>query len=255
MSAFLNYQVTKTSIEKEWMRDVVNYITGLDSRITCSNDVDDEYDSSKWDAGTNHVPTFIFSINNIPYLKIERGENLATNALFTRSSSPLNSSIVKNDQFFSKAWNQGGINQVLERSCNISSIISNGFIMIVFGGLSDYFNAVAVVYSESGTNEYFAEYFPSYSKESIFNVSGNATFYKLESGSVGSSQGTFLSRFSYACPPGQIDYIKSSIYQNNNAKVFELASLYDCTTVILGNTVSLKDGAYLAVGTHQLVKV
>ena len=101
----------------------------------------------------------------------------------------------------------------------------------------------------------------NFTKECIFNISiawtTSQTSTVLVFRDISSTKsGSFTSRFAYKSLPGQIDYIKSCVYLNENQRQFDITAIYDCTELqAVGDTVSLKDGSYLAVGLHQLVKI
>ena len=259
-SAFKNY-VNAFGVEKEFYAALKSYITGLDTRITCSNDPDTEFDIST--KGSDYVPKLEFSINDSHAFTIYRNNALGSPTAGFNVSMDISVVIPFNTKFLyqsptmtaTKAYTES-----MERATYISYIINDNFIYISFiqANFSEYVpdemfimvhcfsNDSTLVSSANGEKRYVR-----YTKAEIFNISG-FTFY--DKGGV-LSPGAFLSRFSYAAPAGQIDYIKSCVYQNSNEKVFENRAIYDCTTVTAGDTVSLKDGAYLAIGPHQLVKV
>lgn len=254
--------VKNTGVEKELYRTIITYLTGLDSRITCANDPDTEFDIST--KGSDYVPTFNFSIDGTHIFKLYRPAALSASVFGIQFSMDAVTGIPDSDcviyfrqDGYHENWDKIAYNTVAERGINISHIISTNLIYLSFTcwndnqGNRNTCNA-AVLYNISDNSLYLTsrKQTSPFNKANCFNLSG-VTLYKASN----LASGTFLSRFSYACPPGTIDYIKSCIYQNNNEKAFENRAIYDCTTVTVGDTVSLKDGAYVAVGTHQLVKV
>lgn len=251
--------------EKLLYKAIKNYILSLSSSIACSEDPEDEFDVSL--KGADHVPTLNFSINGTHVFKIYRpacletggSENAVTgfrwqmdaveglpngDAFVNFRPSDTNSPRVQSDTGLRGAW--------------FSYIANNIFVYLNIGTFAAGRRAEeqengGIVYCLSNNIMYLGLKSRTNNpiKSIIFDLSGIS----LYDGSTPGKVGTFLSRFSYAAPPGSIDYIKSSIYQNNNEKSFENRAVYDSTTVTIGNTVSLKDGSYVAVGTHQLVKV
>lgn len=261
--------------EKDMYRSIINYLTSLDSRIVCDTDLDTEWDTSLSDS--NHLPTFVFSVNNIPMFSLSRDGNIA---MYYRQASkvlifkllldgvPANQISIRNKKDNPETQTQWDTSYT--RGLTISHIINDNFILLSFAACSDAIvpqttdttwrdtdNATFAL-SLSNNQVYIgatkasssAPYTP-YSKAYCFDISD----YTLYNVTTPSSVGTFISRFSYGAPVGTIDYIKSSVYQSNGSKIFENKAVYDSTTVNVGDAVSLKDGSYVAVGTHQLVKV
>lgn len=261
--------------EKDMYRSIINYLTSLDSRIVCDTDLDTEWDTSLSDS--NHLPTFVFSVNNIPMFSLSRDGNIA---MYYRQASkflifkllldgvPANQISIRNKKDSPETQTQWDTSYT--RGLTISHVINDNFILLSFAACSDAIvpqttdttwrdtdNATFAL-SLSNNQVYIgatkaassAPYTP-YSKAYCFDISD----YTLYNVTTPSSVGTFISRFSYGAPVGSIDYIKSSVYQSNGSKIFENKAVYDSTTVNVGDAVSLKDGSYVAVGTHQLVKV
>lgn len=261
--------------EKDMFRSIINYLTSLDSRITCDTDLDTEWETSL--ENSNHSPTFVFSINNTPIFSLGRDRNIAT---YYRQPSkflvfkllldgvPTYQTNIRNKKDNPETETQW--DTVYTRGLTISHIINDNFILLSFAASSDATTSqttsttwrdtdnATFALSFSNNQAYIgatkaasaAPYTP-YSKAYCFDVSD----YTLYNVTTPSSVGTFVSRFSYAAPVGTIDYIKSTVYQSNSSKIFENKAVYDSTTVNVGDAVSLKDGSYVAVGTHQLVKV
>lgn len=272
-STAFGIEIQATGQEKEMYRAIKNYILGLDSRITCDNDPDDEFDVTKWgttEQGYAHVPKLEFSISGTHIFTLSRERNLCDSngshlgARFICCSMDAISGIPDNyaNIVFRPDGYDGYANYIdwaenFTRGVIISHIVSSSIIYIGISSLnadqskrntynwSMWYNlSNNVLFLNSSKQQ------SGYNKTRFYNLS-DRTLYRT----TDIASGTFLSRFSYACPPGTIDYIKSTIYQSNNEKVFENRAIYDSTTVAVGDTVSLKDGAYVAVGTHQLVKV
>lgn len=247
---YLN-SVEVTGTEKDFMTAVINYITGIDSKITCSSNVETEYSSSD----LTHIPTFNFSIDGELAFTITRRYALNTNAREFIVSC-------KNDSYTcgiggpARSYTTNG-----KRPVNFSYINNDNFVLLTMHGMfenyyvtNDYFS---IVYAKNSSKSYYSTLSThgssSHAKSVIFNISSR-TFTEISDGPVIS--GVFLSRFSYKAQPGKIDYIKDSIYAVGGSKAFDLTSIYDCTELqSIGDVVSLEDGAYLAVGPHQLVKV
>ena len=62
--------------------------------------------------------------------------------------------------------------------------------------------------------------------------------------------------FKFASKPGYLDFISHTNYASGGIKAFSCGDIYDCTTVKLGDTLSVKDGAnFLAIGSHSMVKL
>lgn len=265
--------IQATGQEKEMYRVIKNYILGLDSRITCDNDPDDEFDVTKWGTladGYAHIPKLEFSINGTHIFTILRERSLCESdgshrgARYVDCKMDAISSIPDNyaNIVFRPDGEGGGAWSVdwsenFARGVIISHIVNDSIIYIGISSLnadqgvrnsynwSMWYNlSYNVLFLNSAKQQ------SGYNKTRFYNLS-DRTLYRT----TDIVSGTFLSRFTYAAPPGSIDYIKSSIYMSSNEKVFENRAIYDSTTVTIGDTVSLKDGAYVAIGTHQLVKV
>ena len=248
-----NIGITGTDTEAPWVQTLVDYITGLDSRITCANVISDEYDSSKWEEGTEHIPRFSFYFNGVYWFTIFRESNLASQALAFRTCYQEDyGSFIVREQYFCTTWRSGYYWERLNRDFHISHIVTDDFIMIGTCGTSTYVSNANFVISISDGKRYTTKYSINtnlYTKANIFNISAQPF---TDPDGV---PGTFISRFSYKSVPGKIDYVKSSVYMNNGEKVFAMNNVYDCTTVTIGDPVPLSDGVYYAIGTHQLVKV
>lgn len=243
--------VEVTGTEKDFMTAVINYITGIDSKIACSSNVETEYDPSD----LTHVPTFNFSIDGELAFTITRKYALNTNARDFIVSC-------KNDSFTigiggtSRSYSTNG-----RRTVSFSYINNDNFVLLTMHNIFENYNVAntyfSIIYAKNSAKSYYSTLAvttgTSHSKSVIFNISSR-TFTEISDGPVIS--GVFLSRFSYKTQPGKIDYIKDSIFASDGSKAFDLTSIYDCTELeSVGDPVSLNDGAYLAVGPHQLVKV
>lgn len=261
--------------EKDMFRSIINYLTSLDSRITCDTDLDTEWKTSIETPG--HLPTFVFSVNNTPIFSLSRDGQIAT---YYRNPSkclvfkllldgvPTNEISIRNKKDSPETATQW--ETTYTRGLIISHIINDNFILLSFAASSDATTSqttsttwrdtdnATFALSLSNNQLYIgatkaassAPYTP-YSKAYCFDISD----YTLYNVTTPSSVGKFVSRFNYGAPVGTIDYIKSTVYQSNGSKIFENKAVYDSTTVNVGDAVSLKDGSYVAVGTHQLVKV
>lgn len=260
MSNIVGYKVfvTNSGTEKEFMTDFISTVTGLSDKITCSGSVD-QYDSSD----TSIKPEFVFSIHGKPTLTMQRANTLAnTNNVFNVSLYVGNNSISTNQQCpYSGSASAASANST--RTFALSWITSGDFILLALMSVENYgYKHHVIVSIKSGNNVYGDGYFYNWNAylptTTIFNIKQKPithtplfNFYNYDIG----DNGIFTSRFAFSSKPGTIDYIKSSPYIDNGYKKFDITSVYDCTTVTIGDTVSLKDGAYLAVGTNQLVKV
>lgn len=244
--------VESTGNEVDFMKDVIAYITGINNAITCEDDPDDEYDVET--VGTDHIPTFRFLFNNEHILTIRRSDKLSDGASYMYFTFISNGNIISDNNivgfmYSGKAWSYNTLRQF-----KMSYIEAPGLYIInaVSYSIS---NSFVVLFAEAGNSNYGSYKYEginssSYTISNIFNISQCVLY-----DNSNPVQGSFLSRFAYKAQPGKVDYIKSSIYANNNIKQFDLTSIYDCTEVSPGSAVSIKDGAYLAVGPHQLVKV
>lgn len=255
MSSAFNTYISSYSNEKTFMAKLIEYLENLSSDIVCTSDPDDEYPND-----TSHTPTFNFKIKNRNAFSLSRGATLASgsinlvfNAIAKAGESANSQSMIFSDKI---GWDQPYADSVVSRGLRVSHIVNDDFILLSFLAKNDSvspLNNSAIFFFESNSSIFASSRkgVGSYSQANCFNIS-SLEFYDLDSTYA---NGTFISRFAHAAPAGSIDYIKSSIYQNNSQKVFENKAVYDCSTVNVASTVSLKDGAYVAVGPHQLVKV
>ena len=261
MADIIGYKVlvTKTGTEKEFVSELINTITGLSSKITCSGSVD-QYDSGD----TSTIPEFIFSINGKAQFKLKRHADIST------ASNQMDISIFTGTRtlFTNEECSWSTVAQTPStsgtRAFYISWIVSGDFILLaIHAGVEHYgYKNHVIVNIKSGDKCYGDGYYVSYNqylpRNILFNIKNKPlsqnppfVFYEFDTGVTGS----FVSRFDFISRPGTIDYVKSAAYINNGYKAFDVTAVYDCATVNIGDTVSLNDGAYLAVGTNQLVKV
>lgn len=254
--------IQNSGVEKEFYRAIKTYILSLNSRITCDSDPDEEFDIST--KGGSYIPTLNFSIDGVHVFKIYRpdvlnnpvhGINVSMDAV---NGIPDNACYI-NFRYdgYHENWDRVAYSTAFDRGLIISHIQNGSLVYLSFacwnetqGNRNAYNMSLLHIKSDNSVLLSSIKQQSGYNKNVCLDLSAR-TLYRTSD----LASGTFLSRFSYACPPGTIDYIKSSIYQNNNEKVFENRAIYDSTTVAVGDTVSLKDGAYAAVGTHQLIKV
>lgn len=244
--------VESTGNEVDFMKNVIAYITGINSAITCEDDPDDEYDVET--VGTDHIPTFRFLFNNEHILTIRRSDKLSDSAgymyfTYINNGNIISDNIIISFMYSGKAWSYNTLRQF-----KMSYIEAPGLYIINAVSYSTTHSFV-ILFTEARNSSYSSYKYESinqstYTIANIFNISQCVLY-----DNSNPVQGNFLSRFVYKTQPGKVDYIKSSIYVNDGVKQFDLTSIYDCTEVSPGSAVSLEDGAYLAVGPHQLVKV
>lgn len=252
---FYTEVIAYNTIEETFASTVVNYITGLDSRITCDNDPAYEY--NRTERGDSYVPKFDFYFNNNLIFTMTRGDTLSRGAngyvLYAKRGNQTIDSIFVG---FANTSVQG-INVIINRYFNVSHIINDDFIFIdVHTGFnsSGTRNGMKIIYVKCESDEYMgygkmtnnSEYNPA----GVFNISGSSLI-----GLSSQTSGTFISRFQYKSMPGKIDYVTNCVYATAGQKQFDIRALYDCTEVTAGDTLSLDDGRYIAIGPHQLVKI
>lgn len=242
MSVVYDRKFITHTTEIEFIKAFIAEMKSLNTGIDCSNDPDEEY--------TKGNPTFVFTMNNKQIFSMVRhdGISFGTDSFDITALVP---GYVSTSSRIIFSPSGGATGAVMDRTWYLSYIVSNGLLLITIASSTNKSNNVTSVYISSKNNEYGAAYQvgEGYQDKEMFDLS-ERTFYNQSSG----VSGTFLSRFTYKEVPGKIDYVKSSVYMSSNNKVFEIGSLYDCTDVTFGSTVSLQDGAYFAVGTNQLVK-
>ena len=255
--------------EADAYKVIKNYILSLDARFTCAEDPDEEFDAAIM--GGDHIPVMNFKVSGHQLFKLYRPQPLLDDGAevgisqicFSMDGYADVPSSTGTIHFMSSSYNDWRDSKTQStdwgRGLVISHIINENFIYLSFTCIPDengifrrnqnrsiiYVISDGVVYVNSRGN------LNPYDRSTVFNVSDMSIYSSAAPGMAGS----FVSRFTYACPPGIIDYIKSSAYMSNGERIFTLDPLYDCTTVTTGDTVALEDGAYVAVGTHQLVKV
>ena len=252
---FYTEVITYSNTEIAFVKNIKAYITGLDSRITCPEDPDYEYDRAE--RGDSYVPKFNFYINNKLIFIIQRA------AALPNGVNGFSFIVKKNDETLVNQFIQFGNMSVQgylvarDRSFYISHVISDNFILIDFHqNFSSWGDrpGVTVLYAKSDDSEYVTynkvTSDSSYTKANVFDISS-----VLFNGITEAVSGTFISRFSYKSVPGKIDYVISSVYATAGQKQFDIKGIYNCTTVTVGEDKSLSDGSYIAVGPNQLVKI
>lgn len=250
MGKFYLNKIFSNSTEIDFMTSLLDFILSIDPRITCDTTVAEQYDSTAWEEETSHIPTFNFSINGKITITAKREANLANYALAfnlwygTTQTGAL---------YFSTAWHQGGINQNLYREYNISALTTDSFILFSFAGNGSYLTAgIDCVWFTSDDKNYINVTFgrSAFNIPTIFNISGKL-FTEMET----LISGTFVSKFPYRTSAGNFDYSRGAAYINNSYEVFRSSAFIDCTEVTVGDTIALTNGAYFAVGPHQLLKI
>lgn len=247
-SASFGHAFVVHGTEKEFVQGLVAYITGLNSKIVCTSDIDDEFDETD----LTHVPLITFVIDGNFTFTLKRWYNNAEASLENSAHGYyFSSGGYSVEVAFVDSWQPVARGTVADRRFDISHVVNDDFCLLTFKACPNNNGNFNIVYTASNSKYYTAigtGY--TYNKATIFNIT-NRVFTE----SVYGNTGTLLSRFAYIAEPGKIDYIKSAICMNNDEKVFEFTSVFDCTTLTVGDTVSLKDGSYMAVGPHQLVKM
>lgn len=248
-SSSYDHELGITGTEKEFVQKIIDYLEGLNTKIVCTSDIDDEFDETD----LTHVPVFTFKIDNNLTFTLTRYYNNAVAPLSSDAHDYFFNcgSVSAKLQFFNN-WQPASRTAVTYRSIHATHSVNDDFILLTLRSGYDHGENANIVYTTSNSKYYTAirDFQGTYSKANVFDIT-NRTF--LESGT--GNTGAILSRFSYIAEPGKIDYIKSAVCTNNGEKVFEFTSVFDCTTLTIGDTVSLKDGSYMAVGPHQLVKM
>ncbi len=250
--------ITSAGTEIDFIKSIISYITGLNPKITCPDNPDDEYKISV--VGNDHFPAFRFYFNNNHLLTIVRANKISEVTQGFIAHFFLNDvevSVGEYPMYFNSYRGSYRYDQSATRHYMIAHISSENFILLaidsLFSSWSDRYGC-KTIYANSDGAEYM-----NYThlvndgmwvKENVFNIS-SLTFYQIGS----QVNGIFISRFQYESMPGYIDYIKNCVYGTSGNAQFNIDSIYNCTTVTIGATVSLDDGSYIAVGTNQLVKI
>lgn len=248
-SSSYDHELGINGTEKEFVQGIINYLEGLNTKIVCTSNIDDEFDETD----LTHVPVFTFKIDNNLTFTLTRYYNNAVAPLSADAHDYVFNygSVSVKLQFFD-SWHPHPRNQVNYRSIHVTHVVNDDFILLAFRSGYEHNESASIVYTTSNSKYYTnaRDFTNIYSKANVFDIT-NRTFVE----SVTSNTAAVVSRFSYIAEPGKIDYIKSAVCLNNGNKEFEFTSVFDCTTVTIGDTVSLKDGSYMAVGPHQLVKM
>lgn len=250
MGNFYFNKISSSDNEIVFMTSLLDFILSIDSRIVCDTTVADQYDSTKWEEGQAHIPTFNFTIGNTIAFQIQRADPLNSYSLAFRVNYGSQS---RSDVYFCTSWHQGGVYQNLYREINISALVNDTFILFSFGAISQYGTAgFDCIWFTSNSKNYINFTFgrTATTIAGIFNISGK-TFTEVET----LVNGTFVSKFPYKASSGEIDFSRGAAYVNDGYEVFNTSTIIDCTEVTVGDTVALANGAYFAVGPHQLVKI
>ena len=261
MANSIDYKVSVsvTGTEKEFMTKLINTITGLSTAITCTGSVD-QYDSGD----TSTVPTFTFAFNGKDMLTLTRAAAISSAANIFNVDIFVDDYAISTNQEIVFCNSSQLPSAEVNRIIDLSWIVSDNLILLcLMANIEHYgYKHHTILNIKSGDVVYGDGWYknnsPQESRNAIFNIyqkplSGTQYFVLRDFDS--DSTGSFTSRFACTSMPGQIDYVKSAVYTNGGYKVFDITSVYDCTTLNVGDTVALKDGAYLAVGPNQLVKV
>lgn len=258
MSANYYTTVVSQGDEIDFVKAIIDYITGLNPKITCLDNPDDEYNLSV--VGSEYFPRFRFCFNNNHLLTLTRSVKISTVSSGFIAHFFLNNievSVGTSIMFFNSSRSSYSYDQPGTRHYMIAHVSSPNFILLAIDSLysswSDRYGC-KTIYANSDGTEYmnYAQLTNDgmWEKGNVFNIS-SLTFYQIGS----QINGTFVSRFQYKAMPGYIDYIKNCAYVTGSTVQFNINSIYDCTEVTTGNEVSLDDGSYIALGPHQLVKV
>ena len=250
--------IASAGTEIDFVKQIIAYITGLNPKITCLDDPDDEYNISV--VGNDYFPAFRFCFNNNHLLTITRQAKISevSNGFIAHYFlNDVEVSVGAYSMYFNYQRNGYRYDQAATRHYMIAHISSENFILLAIDSLYVSWSeriGCNTVYAGSGDTEYMA-YFQMtndshWQKSNLFNIAG-LTFYQIGS----QINGTFISRFQYKSMPGYIDYVKNCVYGTSGNAQFNINSIYDCTERAVGDTVSLDDGAYIAVGAHQVVKI
>lgn len=250
--------IASAGTEVDFVKSIISYITGLNPKITCLDNPDDEYKISV--VGNDYFPAFRFCFNNNHLLTITRQAKISEVANGFIAHFFLNDaevSVGANIMYFNQSRNGFRYDQSATRHYMIAHISSENFILLAIDSLysswSDRYGC-KTIYATSEDTEYMSYVQLTndsmWEKANIFNISG-LTFYQIGS----QASGTFISRFQYKSMPGYIDYVKNCVYGTSGNAQFNINSIYDCTERTVCDTVPLDDGEYIAVGPHQLVKV
>lgn len=248
--------VANTGTEKEFIMKLINTITGLSNRITCSGSVT-QYDSSD----TSIQPTFILKVDNKPIIQLKRSTAIANNNQNFLITLYAGDRVLCSDQecyCSPSSWNK---NAVTTRNYYLSWIVSNELIFLSICATCEHYGwKQYITVSLKGKDSLYCSGYSQggsvIGESQLLNIDtnpSNQSFYYYDANSV--LGGSFKSSFQHKAAPGYVDYIRNSIYIDASTEIFNIPGIYDCTTVTLGDTVSLNDGVYYAVGPHQLVKV
>lgn len=258
MDASIGYgqEINYYGTEKEFWAKAIEEITALSPEITCIGSVD------QYDGEPTTIPEFVFAFHGKEMLKLKRrvAINTATGRFDTTVFVNDYNVFLNQEMIIGSDWSPTVIGA---RSLKISWLITQNFIIFCvcagvgsWGlrnlGLVSIKNEDAIYGDGWWKNE---DTLPT--RERLFNIyqkpDGHSVYNFRDFNSA--IIGTFTSRFQYKADAGLIDYARGAVYTNNGSRVFDISCIYDCSTVAIGDSVSLSSGSYLAVGPHQLVKV
>ena len=249
-----DYNFSVVGTEKDFAKGLAAYLHELSDKIVCTSDIDAEYDKNN----LTHVPVLNFTVDSKLSFTLRRGSDLSDVALGTAAKgyTAIYNNLSINLNFYGNSTIAYDTNAI--RYYYISSLIGIDFVNVLINTTERAWNNqlfnynLHIIYTKDSEKSYFfaTTNTDRSARANIFNISSR-TFTEFG----GATAGVFTSRFAYSAPPGKIDYVKNAVYTSNGAKVFDINSISDCTTQALESNVSLDDGAYIAVGPHQLVKI
>lgn len=239
--------------ELQMWQFIIDYMTGLDPRITCNTTVDAQF------ADSSATATFDFDIDGQYILRMYR------NAVNSNAASGIYIVAVVNDIVYGPRYAHGwrysyhyddhktGENYHLR----MKSIVDSNYILI-WVGLDWYSNtamlaaafptSVSSAYLKTSDNAYCSTYDTS-NLDGCYILRG--TFYRCSDGATNFSVSNTLLNFNAGI--GNLSYTQHCPILNNGQMEVDFTEFTSCSTITLGASIALENGnTYLAIGDHTL---
>lgn len=270
-------------VELDFLWAVHNWLMNFDSNITCEivdsegNHIGDDPDDMTWEI--NVIRNIDYTLDTNVKLRLQShpesgyqsgiatngyniafycGENLIANKNINGTSyGPYygDDTLRFHNPDVSYGTDRFYYNSVANRQWTVSKYISSTCKILWLGSdvISDYKDAEVIItkFKDSKDNWRWTCGCMNIGSPRQPVIEGHQAFK-----SDGSDPATKSPMFSYEARTGYLDFISHSSFVSGSTKAFASADIYDCTTVNMGDTLSLKDGAnFLAIGAHSMVRL
>ena len=281
MGTFYTENLAVSGVEKDFLWGVYNWITGLDSGITCEivdNDgehIGDNPDDMTWENDIIKNVDFtldtgvVLRLQSRPYTVngklVTNGYNIgfycgggviANKNLGTRSCSAVGDTHRFHDRNQALWGPTFAYSDNAVRSWNVSKYISDNCLIVWIGTdlVTDWKNSEVsfMKFKDTNGNWKWCCLAGASGATPIGGVIENASIVNSD----GSGQTTKSPMFSYEAKMGYLDFISHSSFVSGSTKAFSSTDIYDSTTVAMGDTYSVENGVnFLAIGAHSLVRL